>query len=165
MYMYSGVTKNKTLIIFVLLLITFFAFKVIRDYYVNYVKPTHILQKTYFLNMSVITTGIFDFCRIEQKKPNSLSEVVNAGYLPEMSKVYYCLAKYNTLKDKEISYKGCEFEIVIDSNGFINICMPKEVFKVEPFKKLYSEERRCYQFPLPNVNNSEQLKTFKLPIE
>jgi hypothetical protein len=109
----------------------------------NHLKPYVLYQKTRDFNMHGIGEGIALFNGKNNRLPKDIDEVVQAGFLPEKSELYYCPVKHNSLFSKELPYWKCEFEISFDPN-IVVIHIPREVFD-HTFYKRASENSRKWE--------------------
>lgn len=89
-------------------------------------KPWLVFEKTRYGHMRQIAAGASGFITDENRLPTGLSEIVEAGYLPEVSPVYECPLLHNSLRDNAIAYSHCEFDIGIEPNEFI-VALPQSV--------------------------------------
>jgi hypothetical protein len=134
--------KRKKLIIISLTAICIFIFTALSlwIYWETRLEKAFLVKKTRHHNMKQIFYGIAEFNTRKGRLPHNLHEVVAAGYLPKLSKIYSCPMKHHTLFDKEIPFTECEYEFSFEPNE-VYIYIPEDVFNQKRFKGLYDNSR------------------------
>ena len=98
-----------------------------------------IVKQTKLAHMELIKEGIIAYSKDHSCFPSNLEEVVRAGKLPAVSKIYWNPLKHNSPEERAISYMDCEFDLVWSSTGVV-ISLPKgtnsnEWADLQPFWK------------------------------
>jgi len=87
-----------------------------------------------------ISFGIKGFNTINNRLPKNLKEVVDGGFLPEKSRLYFCPMKHHTPFSKSLPYTECEYEYEFEPNQVV-IKIPDEVCEHRRFKWITDYEK------------------------
>ncbi|MDD5064645.1 MAG: hypothetical protein PHQ35_07820 [Phycisphaerae bacterium] len=107
-------------------------------------KPSILWDETFWNNRGAFFQAIGKYNYQFGRLPNSLEEMVKAGFLPEKSNIYSCPILHGTRSGKVLPYTECEYSITFDPNKIV-IYVPKEVFDKWGYRDI-EEKRRKWEF-------------------